>query len=190
VDGTPVTEDDIIKALKDFRPDEEHIYVDVYSLSKCARGLPLRREFNSDQKPPSGAAAIDLNPTKTPSRRLISKIMDKSKILARAEVETPATRFGTSSRKLITTPTMERPCAVHQGPRELEVLKDGRYSDLVDFYCSFIDEWATTTRPGSPEHADARWDLRHRSFALSNIIIHPMFRLAFELWRHYDENQG
>jgi hypothetical protein len=189
VDGKEVSEDEIIALMEDFDPAEEHIFVEAFTLQKREEGR-LYDEFNSDSKAPSTAVAIDLNPEKTPSRRFTYKLMDKSDVLARSEVETRRNTIGTASRKLITTPTMEG--AVRQFADKLAKLEDqsdGKYGDLVDFFCDYVDEWAHYYKAWQPKAtAEVRHALRGKSLALSNIMIHPLFRMAYELWAYYDRN--
>lgn len=188
VDGTAVTEDKIIEMLEGFDPETESVFVEAYMLPKQLEGH-LYDEFNSDAKPPSNAVAIDLNPDKTPSRRFVYRLMDKSKILAMAEVETRRNTIGNVSRKLVTTPTMEaamRPYTSQLADLEASAA-DGRYHDLIDFFCAFFEEWAHHFPAWQPKaKAEDRHKLRGESFALSNIMIHPLFRFAFELWSDYD----
>lgn len=187
VDGDTYTEDQIIALLEDFEPSEEQVYVEAYTLGKNSEGK-LYDEFNADPKPPSGAVAIDLNPDKTPSRRFVYKVMEKSSILARSEIETRRNTIGNASRKLITTPTMEAAIRPYQAElSRLENAKDGRWGDLVNFFVAFFEEYAHYYKAWQPKAtAEDRWTLRRESFALSNIMIHPLFRLAYETWKYYD----
>ncbi|KOX20257.1 hypothetical protein ADK67_30935 [Saccharothrix sp. NRRL B-16348] len=190
VDGTIVTEDEILEMLKDFDPKHEQVFVEAFALPAREEGR-LYDEFNSDGKAPSNAVAMDLNPDKTPSRRFVSRLMDKSDVLSRSEVETRRNTIGNVSRKLITTPTMEaamRP--LNDKLAKLENAKDGRYNDLVDFYSEFFKEWSHYFKPWQPKtKAEDRHKLREKSFALSNIMIHPLFRLAYDLWADYDSRK-
>lgn len=63
-----------------------------------------------------------------------------------------------------------------------------KYNDLVEFMSAFWEEWATLYEEFQPGAiGSARNALRDRSYALSNIIFFPMFRLAMELWEKYDK---
>lgn len=190
VDGTIYSEDKIIELLEDFDPEEEQVFLEIFTLDKASEGK-LYDEFNADVKPPSGAVAIDLNPDKTPSRRFIYRVMEKSSILARSEVETRRNTIGNASRKLVTTPTME--AAVRPFTKQLAALeeaKDGRANDLIDFTVAFFDEYSHYYKAWQPKAtAEQRWELRKQSFALSNIMMHPLFRLAYEMWGYYDSRK-
>jgi hypothetical protein len=62
------------------------------------------------------------------------------------------------------------------------------YDDLVDFFCAFFHEWAVHHPEFLPSaKADERHALRRRSFALSNIMFFPLFRLAWDLWHGHHE---
>lgn len=60
------------------------------------------------------------------------------------------------------------------------------YNDLIAFVCAFFEELASHYPTWQPNaSADERHGLRETSFALSNIMMHPLMRISFELWRDY-----
>jgi DNA-sulfur modification-associated len=188
VDDRPVTGREINKLLEKFDPSEALVFVDVYHLTPEQEGH-LYDEFNSDVRPPGTAVAIDLNHGKTPSRQFIYRLMDQSEHFARDEIECRRNTIGSKSRKLTTNATLE--AAVRPYRKELaELEKDAKsYATLIDFVGSFFEEWAVhfpAFQPGAT--ADARNGLRDTSFALSNLMFHPLMRMAFELWREYQRN--
>jgi hypothetical protein len=185
VDDTPVDRDWILDKLEEIDLDQEFVYCDVYVLDPEAEGF-LYDEFNADSKPPATAVAISLNPTKTPSRRFVTTLLNHCPIFSPEEVETRGNVIGSKSRKLTTNSTLEgavRPMR----DRLVELEKDkGGYNDLVDFSCAFFNEYAKlfpAFQPGAS--GEERRDLREHSFAGSNIMFHPLFRLIFELWDEY-----
>jgi hypothetical protein len=189
VDGVPVSAEDIrlwLDAVDLADPDTNAVYCDIFVLDKVKEGW-LYDEFNSDAKPPSIAVGIDLNWQKTPARRFIWKLMESCKIFSREEIQTRSTTIAAKSKKLTTNATLVT--AAQPFRRKLAQLeKEGSkaHDDLVEFVCSFYEEWAKhypEFLPGATY--DARWALRDRSFALSNIMFFPMFRMAFELWEGY-----
>jgi hypothetical protein len=183
VNGEPVKNDEIKKRLADFDPDNHYLFVDIYNLEPLREGH-LYDEFNDDAKKPSTAVALDLNPEKTPARRFMKHLMDASRIFAREEVETRRNTIGTKSRKLVTNATIE--AAVRPMEKELLRLEKNKsvYADLVDFVCAFFEEFSSQYPAWQPSaSAEDRHSLRSNSFALSNIMMHPLMRLAFELWR-------
>jgi DNA-sulfur modification-associated len=188
VDQVPVPREDFIDFLDDFDPRTEHIYVEIYCLTEENEGR-LFDEFNSDAKPPATAIALDLNPTKTPSRRFVYELMEASDIFAREEIECRRNTIGSKSRKLVTNATLE--AAVRPMAKDLAVLEKDRsaYQDLRGFTSAFFEEWAAhfpAWLPGAS--ADDRNKLRDDSLALSNIMMHPLFRIVFRLWQEYHDS--
>jgi hypothetical protein len=185
-----VTRDQILELLEQFDPEATAVFLDVYNVTRAQEG-ELYDEFNSESKPPSSATAIDQFPTKTPARRFMLALMDKTAIFNRDEIETRFNTIGSKSRKLTTNATMVAAIkGMTRSARELADLEsdEERYDDLIAIFDAFFTEWAVhfpAFEPGTeqgPRHA-----LRADSFALSNIIMHPLFKLVFDLWREYDE---
>jgi hypothetical protein len=195
VNDDPVSGDEIRKMLKGFDPKSEQVFCEVYMLTPEKEGR-LYDEFNADAKPPARAVAIDLNQQKTPTRRFIYALMDRCSIFSRDEVETRANTIGSKSKKLTTNSTLEG--AVQPIRSELIQLEkderekgDGSYKDLLDFTCSFFEEWGRhfpAFQPGAS--ADERHQLRDRSFALSNVMMHPLFQLVYDLWSDYHNRKA
>jgi hypothetical protein len=185
VNRVPVKKDEILRLIADFDPENEFVFVDVYNLEPIQEGF-LYDEFNDDSKKPSTAVALDLNPVKTPSRRFMNRVMQESRILSRDEVETRRNTIGSKSRKLVTNASIE--AAVR--PMERELIRHEKtpktYEDLVSFVCEFFEEFSSHYSAWRPNaSAEERHALRSSSFALSNIMIHPLMRLAFEMWKGY-----
>jgi hypothetical protein len=166
------------------------VFCEVYTLKPEAEGW-LCDEFNADSKPPARAVAIDLNQQKTPTRRFVYALMDRCSIFGRDQVERRANTIGSKSRKLTTNSTLES--AVRPIRHELvELEKDeGSYRDLLDFTCAFFEEWGRHYPAFQPNATgDERHSLRDRSFALSNVLMHPMFRLVYDLWSGYHDRKA
>jgi hypothetical protein len=182
--GEPVVREAIEELLDGFEPENEFVHCDVYVLDQDAEGR-LYDEFNSDQKPPSTAVAISLNPMKTPSRRFTKRLMATSKLFSPEEVETRGNTIGSKSRKLTTIATLEAAARnMTRGAKlvELESQQEA-YDDLVAFFGAFFEEWAqhfSVFRPGVT--GTERHLFREESFALSNLMFHPLFKLAYEVW--------
>src|SRR5438128_1611623 len=73
-------------------------------------------------------------------------------------------------------------------PSELAALEKtpDAYEDLVDFMGAFFEEWAHHFPAFLPDKsADERNKLRSESFALSNVMFHPLFKLAYDLWKNH-----
>lgn len=188
-EGDVVTSAEIAKWLENFDPDDpatSSLFVDIYNLDPEQEGW-LYDEFNADAKPPAGAVAIDLNHQKTPSRRFVYRLMERSPIFDRLQVETRANTIGSKSRKLTTNATMES--AVRPYSKRLARLEHdstGSYNDLINFVAAFFAEWASHFPAYQPTASgDQRQEFRNESFALSNIMFFPLFRLIFELWEKY-----
>jgi hypothetical protein len=187
VDGTPVSGEQIAEELENLDLKDEFVFCDVYTLTAKQEGL-LYDEFNSDVKPPARAVAIDLNPHKTPARRFIYKLMDSCSIFGRNEVETRGNTIGSKSKKLTTNSTLEG--AVRGFQKKIQKLEETKlkYDDLIDFTCSFFQEWARVYEEFLPgAKGEDRHALRKTSFALSNIMFHPLFRLIIEMWEDYEK---
>jgi len=188
-EGDVVTKAEIERWLEDFDPadpETSSLFVDIYNLEPEQEGW-LYDEFNSDGKPPAGAVAIDLNHDKTPSRRFVYTLMERSPIFDRTQVETRANTIGSKSRKLTTNSTMEsaiRPYSKRLA--RLERQERQAYDDLISFVVAFFAEWANHFPAFDPDASgDQRQEFRAESFALSNIMFFPLFRLVFELWEKY-----
>ncbi len=191
VDGTGVPRSDILDLLDQVDLSDESVhstFVTIYNLDAEREGY-LYDEFNSDAKPPAGAKAIALNPEKTPSRRFVQRLMLTSSVFEAPEIETERNSIGSKSRKLTTNATLV--AAADQQKKLLEKLElDGqehRYDDLVDFVAEFFEEWASHFPAFLPgQSADFRHRFRSESYALSNIMFHPLFEFAFEIWSKHD----
>jgi len=194
VDGTKVTGEEIKSRLDDpeepFTPAEEFIHCDVYVLDEAAEGY-LYDEFNADAKPVATAVAISHNPTKTPSRRFMSALMNSSTLFSADEVETRGNTIGSKSRKLVTNATLDAAAKTMCKADELVELEQDpeAYNDLVAFIGAFFEEWARHFPEFLPgKSAAERHLLRDRSLALSNLMFHPLMRLGYDLWRGHFEN--
>ncbi len=195
VDGTVVDRDEIENALDAFEPSDYEVHVDIYTLPPEAEGY-LYDEFNADQKAPSTAVAISLNPRKTPSRRFVDDLMKRStktnEILAPEEIETRGNVIGAKSRKLTTIATLEA-AARNMAPKgtldKLERDRPDARKDLVEFVNKFFEEWANHFPAFLPGKTyQERWAFRRESYALTNIMFHPLLKLAYELWQDMDAN--
>jgi len=187
VDGTGVPRAEILSLLDQFDLSDHTAhatFVTIYNLDAEREGF-LYDEFNSDAKPPAGAKAIALNPEKNPERRFVQRLMQTSPVFDVAEIETERNSIGSKSRKLTTNATLA--AAAKQQKRLLENLEvDGqehRYDDLVAFVTEFFDEWASHFPAFLPgQSAEFRHQFRVESYALSNIMFHPLLELAFKIW--------
>jgi hypothetical protein len=146
-------------------------------------------EYNVEGKKPSTSASIDMYTTKTSSRRFVAALMAKCPIFGSSEVETRSNTIGKLSRKLTTIATLD--VAIKPFSKRLKELEANKhqYADLVEFFCTFYSEWASHFPAFLPTASgNTRTHLRKTSFALSNIMFFPMFRLAFQLWDRYTAN--
>jgi DNA-sulfur modification-associated len=190
--GVPYTRDQIVGMLEDFDPANENVHCDVYVLSQVEEGY-LYDEFNSDLKAPSTAVALALNPTKTPSRRFMSALMERCALFFPTEIETRGNTIGSKSRKLTTNATIEAAVRNMCKPSDLAALEKDKaaWDDLIEFMGAFFEEWAHHFPAFLPnKSAEERNKLRNESYALSNLMFHPLFKLAYDLWRnHYDNDE-
>jgi len=187
--GQTVSGDEIRAWLENFDPfdaEESSILVLVFTLPKQEEG-PFFSEYNDDTKKASSAAAIELHPDKDPARRFVEKLMRTCPIFAKSEIETRANTIGSKSRKLTTNATLVS--AIRPFGKQLFALEQeggNAHNDVVEFFCAFYKEWAKHYEEyESLASAEKRVGLRRNSFALSNVLFFPMFRLAWELWNKY-----
>jgi hypothetical protein len=180
---------DLLNRWDPFDRDHSGLFITIYNLDPENEGR-LFDEYNVEGKRPTAGAAIDMHPTKTSSRRFVRDLMEKCPIFERGEIEIRRSTIGKGSRKITTLATLD--AAIRPFQKDLlEIQKDkSKYQDLLDFFCAFYTEWASHYTEFQPMVAGKpRQDLRKKSFAMSNIIFFPMFRLAFELWRKYDKGK-
>jgi hypothetical protein len=190
-EGQDVTQEEIHELLDEFEPEHAFVFCDVYNISAEQEGQ-LYDEFNSESKPPSSATAIDQFQKKTPARRFMVQLMENTAIFAREEIETRYNTIASKSRKLTTNATMVAAIkGMTRTARELTLLEqdEARYKDLVAFFDAFFQEWAQyfpEFEPGT--ESGPRQDLRKTSFALSNVMMHPLFKLVYDVWHGFDES--
>lgn len=190
-DGNAVDNGDIQEWIKSFDPEnaeESSVLVQVFNLTSEREGK-LFDEYNVEGKQPSKSASIDMFPDKTASRRFITALMKRCQIFGESEVETRFNTIGSASRKITTISTLDvaiKPFNSRLLALEKEFAK-GKYSDLVDFVAKFWEEWANHFPEFQPTASGfARQQLRKTSYAMSNIMFFPLFRIAFDTWQHYD----
>lgn len=185
------TREEIWDLLDDFAPEDTYLFCDVYNITAEQEG-ELYDEFNSEAKKPSSATAIAQFETKTPARRFMLALMERTAVLGRDEIETRFNTIAAKSRKLTTNATMVAAVkSMVRSSRDLAALEvdTERWDDLIEFFDQFFLEWAghfPEFEPGTDY--GPRQTLRAGSFALSNIIMHPLFKLAYDLWSDYDRN--
>jgi hypothetical protein len=187
--GETVGSEEIVRWLEKLDlKDTEHtsVLVSVFSVPAEREGR-LFDEYNEEGKKASNAAAIDMFDDKTPSRRFVKRLMNESQIFNRVEVETRMNTIGSKSRKLTTNATLDS--AIRPFSKDLLKLEKGdpaTMEDLIDFFSEFFEEWSNHYPQYKPlTDAAARHELRRKSFALSNMVFFPMFRIAMELWETY-----
>jgi hypothetical protein len=121
----------------------------------------------------------------------MTRLMETSALFNPIEIETRGNTIGSKSRKLTTNATIEAAVRNMCKPSELAALeKDTEaYGDAIDFMGAFFEEWAHHFPAFLPnKSAEERNKLRADSYALSNLMFHPLFKLAYDLWRNYYDN--
>ncbi len=193
VNDAPVSQAEIHKMLETFDPTTATIFLEIYNLTPQEEGF-LYDQFNFDARSPQKAVGNALNPLKTPARRfVIDGLMRISPIFDESEIEMHANNIGTDSRKLWTNNTLVG--AADNFKRllvqlEAENGKTGAHKDLQKFFAAFFQEYAAhfpAVQPGATR--ELRIKTRNESFAISNIMIHPLFRIAKDLWLTYRANK-
>jgi hypothetical protein len=174
--------------LQKFDPnDDDHssVFVTIFNVTREYEGR-LFDEYNVEGKKPTAGAAIDMFPEKTAPRRFITDLMKRCEIFDRDEIEMRASSIAKASRKITTSATLD--AAAKQFQKDLlRIQKDKKkYDDLLEFFSHFYTEWANHYPAFEPTASGKlRTQLREQSFAMSNIMFFPMFRLAHDLWQKY-----
>lgn len=190
-DGDSISSGELEELIQGFDPDndeESAVLVQVFNVSKEQEGW-LFDEYNVEGKKPSNAASIDMYSDKTATRRFVTALMEKCPIFHRDEIEVRSNTIAPASRKLTTIATLD--AAIKPYSKRLLTLekdKEGKakVADLVEFFSHFYAEIASHVPEFQPTASGkARQDLRKKSFAISNILYFPLFRLAFDLWEKY-----
>ncbi|ORA16399.1 ParB N-terminal domain-containing protein [Mycobacterium asiaticum] len=189
VNDVPVEKNEIQKMLIDFDPKKASLFLEIYSLSPEKEGW-LYDQFNFDARPPQKAVGNTLNPTKTPARRFVlGGLMRVSPVFGDKEVEMRANNIGSDSRKLVTNNTLISAADNFKKllvNLEKENEKTGAYDDFLAFFAAFFNEYANhfpAAKAGATQ--EVRQEARAKTFAVSNIMFHPLFRLAKDLWISY-----
>ncbi|MGG6382449.1 DNA sulfur modification protein DndB [Paenarthrobacter sp. NEAU-H11] len=193
VNDKAVPQAEIQKMLESFDPEKATIFLEIYNLAPQEEGF-LYDQFNFDARAPQKAVGNALNPLKTPGRRFIlDGLMRISPIFDETEIEMHSNNIGTDSRKLWTNNTLVG-AADHfkklLGQLEDENGKTGAHKDLQKFFANFFEEYAAhfpAVQAGASR--ELRMQTRNDTFAISNILIHPLFRIAKDLWMTYRFNK-
>jgi hypothetical protein len=190
-DGQAVDTIELRNLLAKFDPfdeDNSSMFVTIFNITPAFEGR-LFDEYNVEGKKPTAGAAIDMFPDKTASRKFIKTLMKDCPIFARGEIEIRRSTIAKGARALTTLGTLDSATKPFQ-KELLDIQKDKtKHADLIAFFSHFYTEWASHYKEFQPTASGAaRQELREKSFAMSNIMYFPMFRLAFELWQKYTKN--
>lgn len=191
-DGESVDKDSLVRWLEQFDPysdEDSSIFVQVFNVPRDLEGK-LFDEYNDEGKKPSTSASIDMFSDKTASRRFIAALQRTCEIFGPSEVETRANTIAAASRKITTVSTLD--VAIKPFNTKLRGLEKHKeaYADLIAFFGAFFSEWARHYPQFLPTASGkARQDLRKTSFAMSNIMFFPLFRLAFEIWETFHQSK-
>ncbi len=190
-DGETIESGALEELIQGFDPHDEEesaVLVQVFNVTKEKEGW-LFDEYNVEGKRPSNAASIDMFGDKTASRRFVTALMEKCPIFDRNEVEVRSNTIAPASRKLTTIATLDS--AIKPYSKRLLTIEKNKtqFNDLVEFFANFYTEIAHHIPEFQPTASGkARQDLRKKSFAISNILYFPLFRLAFDLWEKYSKD--
>ncbi|MGY2127471.1 hypothetical protein [Blastococcus sp. SYSU DS0617] len=189
VNDAPVPQAEIQQMLAAFDPTKATIFLEIYNLTPEEEGF-LYDQFNFDARSPQKAVGNALNRSKTPARRFVlDGLMRISPIFDETEIEMHANNIGTDSRKLWTNNTLVG--AADHFKKLLVQLEEengttGAHKDLQSFFAAFFEEYAAhfpAVEAGASR--ELRMQTRSETFAISNLLIHPLFRLAKDLWLTY-----
>jgi hypothetical protein len=193
VNDVPVSQADIQQMLTSFDPNKATVFLEIYNLTAQAEG-ELYDQLNFDAQRPQTAVGVTLNPTKTPARRFVlDGLMRISKIFDESEIEMRANNIGSDSAKLWTNNTLVSAADSFKkllADLEAENGKTGAHKDLQKFFASFFQEYANhfpAVQPGASQ--ELRKTTRAQTFAISNIIVYPLFWIARDFWLAYRKNK-
>jgi DNA-sulfur modification-associated len=186
VDHKPITKAEILKRLESYDLKTTMVTVKIHNVAPKTEGK-IFYQANNLTRPAEFGAGHDIYPGQTPESRFVQSLMKRSPVLAEEQIERRSSRIAGTSRKATTLSTLIG-AASSMMPR-LASLEDEKtkYNNLVDFYVAFFDEYAnlfSEWQPNTP--ADERWESRCRSYAIHNIMVHPLFSLAWDFWQEME----
>ncbi len=166
---------------------EEHsVLVKIYNLHASDEGK-FFDELNMEAKKVSTAAAIRNNPESSPATKFATALKDRSTVLSEEQIEMNYNTVSKTSDKLISIAAMVAAAAPFAKELQETQRKSPKgYNDLIDFFCAYYEEWSIHYPVFAPEASlEERQLARDTSYATTNIMVYPMFKLAFEMWDHY-----
>ncbi len=192
-DGRKIDQGTLVEKLELFDATD----INFSSVLVEIRTLPIEKEghifdeYNEEGKKTSKSKAADIHPTKDVTRRTWKKLELACDIFHKDEIEIQSNSINKNNRKLTTASTIT--AALKQFEKELLTYEEeapGKYDDLINFFSKFFEEWSHhITEFEHMASGKARQKSREESIALENIFFFPMFKLAFRLWKYY-ENSG
>ncbi len=195
VDRTTIGHQELRDLLEQFDPDAIEVNIKIYEVAAEVEGK-IFYQANNLTKAAAPGVGIDLNRGQTPESRFVYTLMERSPIFAEKEVERRFTKIGEKSRKVTTISTLVEAVSVfNKRLQYLEQHDEQRYSDLVDFVTTFFEEYSQHFPAWQPDANTAdRQAFRKVSYAMTNVLVHALFRLVFRLyedmeresrdWRH------
>lgn len=145
-------------------------------------------QANNLSKTAGPSGGLDLNRDQTPETRFVAALMANTDILAESEIERRFTKIGEKSRKVTTISTLAEAAKVmNRRLQQLERYDQAKYDELVAFIGEFFREYAQHYPAWLPNASTAdRQTMRQNSYAMTNVMVHALFRLAFTLFEKMD----
>jgi hypothetical protein len=189
VDQSTVMREEILELLRGYDPSESYATVNIMEAPAKLEGVVFY-QANNLTKPAGPSVGFDLNREQTPESRFIFALARKSSIFAEEEVERRFTKIGEKSRKLTTLSTLvEAARVMNKRLQHLEEYDSAKYDDLVSFMAEFFAEYAHSFPAWLPTASmKARQEMRESSLAMTNVMVHALFRLAFRLYEDMEAN--
>ncbi|HZH18346.1 MAG TPA: DNA sulfur modification protein DndB [Archangium sp.] len=183
VDNSLVKKDEILKLLESYNPAATFATVTVLEGPAKTEGI-IFYQANNLTKPAGPSVGYDLNPDQTPESRFIAALSKKSPIFAEEEIERRFTKIGEKSRKITTLSTLvEAVKVMNKRLQHLEQYDSAKYDDLLSFMTEFFEEYSNSF-PAWKKTASMkeRQEMRDSSLAMTNVMVHALFRLAFRVY--------
>jgi hypothetical protein len=187
VDRQAVERAELLRLLGQYEPEHCWVNVTIYAVKPDQEGK-IFYQANNLSKPAGPSVGYDLNRDQTPETRFITALMGKADIFAETEIERRFTRIGEKSRKATTLSTLvEAAKVMNRTLQQYERSDRAKYDELVAFVDTFFQEFAQHYPAWLSNASTAdRQAARQHSYAMTNVMVHALFRLAYTLFENMD----
>lgn len=188
VKGVTVSKKEIIDLVHAFNL-EHKVKVHLLTLDAEEEGK-LFYQWNQGNTKANASRAANVNRDADPRTRFVFSLLQKSNVLTEHEIELNSTSLGGNSSKLVPVSTLISACDKHMEELANYEKEIGIYKNLIQFFVAFLDELSVQYPALKPNASvESRKMLREQNFILSNVMFHPLFKIAFEFFGKYHENR-